>query len=242
MKEKILVEAKLIQTGLTPAQAKIYYALLKRKKATIKMLAEESGYHRTNIYDIIDELKEKGAVTYYKEGKSTYFLPSNPHHLIDIIEEKKAILMDTMPFLDQLFSEVGDTVSARIYRGEKGMKSAFMNLVKKDNITLYGLNIKGQLREQLPIFAKQFYRLLREKKIKYRGIYTQEYGLKEECHEIRYIEERFLTPVATHIYENTLLIQVWSPILYAIEIQSKQIADAYKNHFELIWKGANKKP
>jgi len=236
------IKEKLSQIGLSKGQAVIYLSLLKLGTATVKEAAEDSGFHRTNIYDVIDELKEKGLVTYYKEGKSTYYQAVNPSNLSSVLEEKKSILEEALPQLMNLFTYSSDKVSVQVYRGAQGMKSAFNNIVKKKNIMLYGLNIQGQLRTELPIYSKQYYRKLDEKNIHYQGIYTREYVVKFSKHKIRYIHPKYATPVATHIYEDTILIQIWQPEMIAIEIKSKQIADSYKDNFNIIWKEASKKP
>ena len=62
-----------------------------------------------------------------------------------------------------LFTYSAEKVSVQIYRGTQGMRSAFNNIVKKKDIMLYGLNVQGQLRTELPVYAKQFYRKLEEK-------------------------------------------------------------------------------
>ena len=59
---------------------------------------------------------------------------------------------------------------------------------------------------------------------------------------MRYISKKYDTPVATHIYDEVVLIQIWHPSMIAIEIKSKQIAKAYKDHFNIMWKTASKKP
>ncbi len=236
------LQEKLTQVGLTKAQALIYLSLLKLNKATVKEIAEECGFHRTNIYDIIDELKEKGLITYYKEGKSAYYKSVNPEHLSIIINEKKEILQQTLPDLQKIFTDIQEKVDVQIYKGNQGMKSAWNNVVKKENIDLYGLNVGGQLRAELPIFARQIFRQLKEKKINHKGIYTNFFGSEKGKHEIRYIHPKYATPVTTHIYENTVLIQVWNPEMVAIEIKSKRIADAYIDQFKMLWKDASKTP
>jgi len=236
------IEEKLTKIGLTSNQSKIYLSVLKLRKATIKEIAKDCGFHRTNIYDIIEELKEKGVITFAKEGKSTYYSAIDPKNLSVLIDEKKEILNNILPALEGLFNFSQDSINVQVYKGEQGMKIAFNNILKTKNKKYYGLNIKGQLREQLPIYAAQFYRIMKEKNISYKGIYTKEYTVKGYKTDIRYIDPKYDTPVATHIYDDVVLIQIWQPTMIAIEIKSQQIADAYKDHFDIMWKEANKKP
>lgn len=236
------IEEKLTGIGLTSNQSKIYLSVLKLKKATIKEIAKDCGFHRTNIYDIMEELKEKGIITFAKEGKSTNYSAIDPKNLSVLIDEKKEILNSILPNLEKLFMLQPESINVQIYKGEQGMKIAFNNILKTKSRIYYGLNIKGQLREQLPLYSQQFYRIMKERRIKYKAIYTKEYILKGYDTNIRYIHPKYATPVATHIYDDVVLIQIWQPTMMAIEVKSQQIADAYKDHFEIMWKEASKKP
>jgi len=236
------IEEKLTGIGLTSNQSKIYLSVLKLKKATIKEIAKDCGFHRTNIYDIMEELKEKGIITFAKEGKSTNYSAIDPKNLSVLIDEKKEILNSILPNLEKLFMFQPESINVQIYKGEQGMKIAFNNILKTKSRIYYGLNIKGQLREQLPLYSQQFYRIMKERRIKYKAIYTKEYILKGYDTNIRYIHPKYATPVATHIYDDVVLIQIWQPTMMAIEVKSQQIADAYKDHFEIMWKEASKKP
>jgi len=235
------IEEQLTRIGLTDNQSKIYLSLLKLKRATIKQVAKECGFHRTNIYDIMEELKEKGLVTFYKEGKSSYYSAVDPKNLSVMIDEQKEILNTMLPTLSGLFNFQHEDVNVQVYKGEQGMKIAFNNILKTKKKIYCGLNIKGQLREQLPIYATQFYRIMKEKEILYKGIYTKEYKVKGHKTEIRYIDPKYDTPVATHIYDDVVLIEIWQPTMIAIEIRSQQIADAYMDQFNMMWKSASKK-
>jgi hypothetical protein len=152
-----------------------------------------------------------------------------------------------MPLLSSLFATSADEVSVQVFSGEQGMRIAFNGILRHKNSTYFGMNVKGQLREVLPVYAKQFYRIMVENNISYRGIYTVPYGsipanASKPKMDLRYISQKYVSPVATMIYADKVLIQVWEPSMIAIEITSKQIADAYRDQFELLWKDASKVP
>jgi hypothetical protein len=118
------------------------------------------------------------------------------------------------------------------------MKSAFRDMVKEAK-PIYGFGIKGQLREKLPVFAEQWIRDLRNKKIEYYGIYTKRYPPSYYT-ELRYVSEELSGPVATFIYGDKININIWDPNLVAIIIRSDLVAQMYKKHFNLLWKIAKK--
>lgn len=61
--------------------------------------------------------------------------------------------------------EENDEIQVQVYKGEEGMKAVFRDMLRQGQ-TIYGLGIKGQLREKMPIFAKQIIRDLKNSGIK----------------------------------------------------------------------------
>ena len=78
-------------------------------------------------------------------------------------------------------------------KGEEGMKSSWRDMIRERK-PLYGFGIKGQLREKLPIFAEQFLRDLKAKKIKLYGVYTERGNLPS------YWLDYFLRSFKGHFY------------------------------------------
>lgn len=230
---------ELSNLGLTESEIIIYKAVLKLNNCTVKELSKECGFHRTNIYDILDQLKEKGLITSSKEGKTMRYFASDPQNLYELLREKKEILDQVFPELEKLYNIKSDEIQVEVYKGVEGMKSAWRDMIK-ENKPLYGFGIKGQLREKLPVFAEQWLRDVKKKKIQYYGIYTHRGINPSYFTEIKYVSEELSSPVATFIYGDKININIWDPSLIAIVIKSKLVASMYKKHFDLLWKIAKK--
>ena len=226
---------KLIELGFTEAEAQIYYAVLKLKTCTVKQISKESGFHRTNIYDILEQLKEKGIITYFQEGKVAKYSPSDPNTLYELLREKKELLDTIFPNLKSLYANSAEEVKVEIAKGTEGMKSAWRDMIREKK-SIYGFGVKGQLREKLPVFADQWLRDAKHNKIKYYGIYTKRGNNPSYYTEIRYVSEELSGPVAIFIYGNKVNINIWEPSLVAITIRSRLVATMYKKHFDLLWK------
>ena len=232
---------ELIKVGLSDAEARIYYAVLQRGTATVKEIARDSGFHRTNIYDVLDKLKEKGLITFYKSGKTTIYKAADPENLSAYLREKQLFLDSMMPDLKKLQSLTTKEIEVEVYKGAEGMKVSWRDMIKARK-TLYGWGVGGQLREHLPEFSQQFLRDLKRYNIKYYGIYVR--GQREPPHgfytEVRYVPAQMSSPVATFIYGDKVNINIWAPLLIAIVIKSKDVAEAYRKHFNLLWGLAKK--
>ncbi|MBI5390228.1 BlaI/MecI/CopY family transcriptional regulator [Candidatus Woesearchaeota archaeon] len=229
---------KLTTLGLTEAEARIYTSVLKLGMCTVKDITKECGFHRTNIYDVLEQLKEKGLVAYAKEGKTMQYTVSDPQNLYELLREKKEVLDSIFPEIERLHDLTSKEIQVEVYKGEEGMKSAFRDILRQRK-TLYAFGVKGQLREKLPLFAEQWLRDLKEKKIAYYGIYTERVPPKYYT-KIRYVAKELSGPVATFIYGDKININIWDPTLVSIIITSKLVAQMYKKHFELLWKVAKR--
>jgi sugar-specific transcriptional regulator TrmB len=230
---------ELIKLGLTKAEAKIYYSVLKLKICTVRDISKDCGFHRTNIYDILEQLKEKGLIATIKEGKIIKYGVSNPNNFYEILKEKKEALDSIYPELESLYSNNPEGIQVEVYKGEEGMKSSWRDMIR-ENKSIYGYGVRGQLREKLPIFAEQWIRDAKNKKILYYGIYTERNNPPSYITEMRYVSKELSSPVATFIYGDKININIWEPTLIAIVIKSKLVASMFKNHFNLLWKIAKK--
>jgi sugar-specific transcriptional regulator TrmB len=229
---------QLSKLGLTETESIIYYSVLRLGTCTVKQISKECGFHRTNIYDILEQLKEKGLITFFKEAKSVKYSASDPQNLYGFLREKKEFLDTIFPEIEKLRSNPFQEVQVEIYKGNEGMKSAFRDMLKEGK-SIYAFGVKGQLREKLSTFSEQWLRDLKNKKIKYYGIYTKKYPPSYYT-EIKYVSDELSGPVATFIYGDKININIWDPMLVAIVIKSKLVAQMYRKHFDLLWKIAKK--
>ena len=234
-----MIKSELARLGLSNAEAQIYESLLKLGSATVRNIAKDCGFHRTNIYDVLEKLKEKGLVTFFKEGKVVKYQATDPQNFYEFLQEKKEILDSIFPALLKLQTAAEDQIQVEVYKGEEGMKAVFRDMIRQGK-NIYGFGIKGQLRERMPVFGKQIIQQLKKHKIKYYAIFTERGNLPDVYTEIRYVNPKFSSPVATFIYGNKINIQIWDPTIVAIVLKSEQIAKMYKNHFDILWNAAEK--
>lgn len=228
---------ELKNLGFTAAEAVIYRVVLKLGVCTVKDISKDSGFHRTNIYDVLERLKERGLVSCYLEGKTTFYKVSNPENLYSFLEDKKKVLDSIFSEIKKLEKQSNDFVEVEVLKGEEGMKAAFRDMLRAKK-PLYGFGIKGQLREKLPHYAEQWLRDAKKQKLKYYGIYTEK-DVPSYYTEIRFVSKELSSPVATFIYGEKVNINIWEPSLVAITIKSKLVASMYKKHFDLLWKIAD---
>ncbi|MFZ5955826.1 MAG: TrmB family transcriptional regulator [Nanoarchaeota archaeon] len=224
----------LTNIGLSKAESIIYLSLLKLGNSSVKQISKDTGFHRTNIYDVLEQLKEKGLVAFSKQGKILYYKTTDPKNLYNFIEEKKAFLNELMPDLEKLNQMGLEKINVAIFKGKEGMKAVFNDMLREKGKIL-GMGITGQLREKLPAYAEHFLKTLKLTKREYFGLYDKKEHISPVFTEVRILPKNVSIPVATHIYANKILITIWEPDLIAILIECKEVADTYKSHFNLLW-------
>lgn len=77
----------LTTLGFTKSESQIYLAMLALGKTTVSEIAKRTGFHRTNIYDVLEQLKEKGFVTFFKEGKATFYKAADPEGFYTFVKQ-----------------------------------------------------------------------------------------------------------------------------------------------------------
>ncbi len=79
---------KLVKLGLTLREAKIYYALLRSTESTPTDLNRISDVHRTKIYEVLEQMKNKGLCTERKEGSRKYYRATHPREVLSVLSSR----------------------------------------------------------------------------------------------------------------------------------------------------------
>ncbi len=231
---------QLKEIGLSDSEAKTYLTLLKLGEATVAEISQSSGLHRTNIYDSLEKLKEKGLVSYLIKENKQFFRAADPENILTYLKEKESSISKLIPELKKVQSQIDEKVIVEVFKGKQGLKSALKDiLLKKEEVV--GYSIAGQLRKYLPEFAKYYFREQTKYKINHRFIYTE--GVvnpPSKFYKIKYLSREFGSTTVNLCYDNIMLNLIFDPEMVAIRVKSKQLSDNFKKHFELLWKTAKK--
>lgn len=229
---------KLKEIGLSDSEAKIYLALLKLGEATVSEISQSSGLHRTNIYDSLEKLKEKGLVSYLSRENRQFLRATDPENLITYLKEREESAKEIIPELKEMQSRISEKITVEILKGKEGMKAALKDILQKKEEVI-GYSIAGQLRKFLPTFAEYYFREQTRHKIRHRFIYATSIAKPPSpYYEIRYLPKEFIGATIELCYDDTILNLIWEPEMVAIRIRSKQLSEHYRKHFQLLWKQA----
>ncbi|MDD4983524.1 MAG: helix-turn-helix domain-containing protein [Candidatus ainarchaeum sp.] len=230
--------------GLSENESKVYIALLGLGLANAGEVTKKSEVNRTNVYDALERLIDKGLVTYIKKDKKKFFEPVNPTRLKDLLKEKEEDLDSILPELIDKFSSSKPKEFATIYKGKRAIKTAFEEILKeKKEIFAYGA--QTHFIRLFPVYQRIWNLKRAELGIKVNMIYNEKVRESVNSYNRKLIEMKFLPkkydfPSTVLIYGNKTMTFIWTEQPMAISITSEEVYKSNKNFFDILWKIAKK--
>ncbi|HJX50052.1 MAG TPA: helix-turn-helix domain-containing protein [Candidatus Nanoarchaeia archaeon] len=232
----------LEEAGLTHNESIVYRALLELGPSLAGQISRKSGLHRRTVYDVVEMLIKKGLIGYIKKNNQKYFEASSPERFTDILKEKENAISEFIPEMMSLYGKTKEKQETNFYKGRQGLKTVLEDQLEQgtDEILILGASPKAY--EILEFYFKWFDKKRKSQKIKTRIIFSEKnLKMKIPFSEIRYLPQKYSSPLAVNIYRDKVAIILWSednPI--AIVIKNKDVSEGYKKYFELTWKLAKK--
>src|SRR3989338_4220338 len=83
------LELELQRIGLNEREAKVYLAALELGPSPVQKIAQRADIPRATAYLVLDDLRQKGFVSTYDEGKKTFFVAESPERLLVFLKERE---------------------------------------------------------------------------------------------------------------------------------------------------------
>ncbi|OGY42953.1 MAG: hypothetical protein A3G57_03675, partial [Candidatus Andersenbacteria bacterium RIFCSPLOWO2_12_FULL_45_8] len=100
------LELELQKIGLDEREAKVYLAALELGPSPVQKIAQRAGIPRATSYLVLDDLRDKGFITTYDEGKKTYFVAESPERLTNLVDEREADIKRQKEVINKLVPEL----------------------------------------------------------------------------------------------------------------------------------------
>lgn len=230
----------LKRIGFLDAEIEVYSSLLKLGPSLVSKIHQQTGLHRTHIYDLLEKLREKGLVSIFIQSGKKHFQAAHPSKILDYIEENKESVKNVLPELENFMNISKEDTSVELFKGKEGLKTVLQDVLKtKKEYCVMG-SIK-QFEEVLEFALPSFLKKIEEKGIKEKILCDKkEKILKIKTGHYRFLDGNYLFPSSFWIYENKVAIFVWNSPYFAVLIESKEISRTYQNYFDFFWSIAKK--
>lgn len=243
MEEDSIIKT-LESAGLTKNEAIVYMDLVRTGKSSALEISKRTGLHRSNTYDFLESLLKKGVVDLSIENEKKFFYPINPKDLLDYHKQKGDELKNIIPKLEEIQNKPQEDRKVTLSEGINSVKSIIMNQLEcKEPIYVYGSS-----KEPLEVLGGGFLEEFHKQRIKRKILLKRIHSIgsikrAKELNSLEYTEARYLplssSKISINICGNKVSIFVWDMPVSAIVIESKAIAESYRNNFELLWSEAN---
>jgi sugar-specific transcriptional regulator TrmB len=234
----------LKRIGLTGNETKVYLALLKLGESLASSVSKETNINRSLIYRILEDLINKGFVSYVIKENRKYFSSANPHKLLDILKEKEEEIKKIIPTLINLKkSEERNIPKVEVYSGKEGMKSILEKALFEKEILVLGA--RRDFAEKLEFYHPNWHKRREKLKISLKALFQKEQDIlrnlgKINHTKVRYLSESIKSEVMFSIFGNNLAVELWSDFPMTILIRDDRISEGFKHYFNLLWKLAKK--
>jgi sugar-specific transcriptional regulator TrmB len=242
---------ELQDLGLSEKEARVYLASLELGQTTAEKLATAAKVNRSTTYVQIESLMKVGLMSTHEEGKKTVFAPESPELLKrlllkqkDQLQSKERDLANLLPTLLQQFQGAGERPLVRFFPGKEGIIAVREEvLCMRDKKLAVILSSESMMEIFKPSELDGYTDRRVALGISSRAIYTKrEYFDKALQDHDELTEHRFLpsTPLTIDIrvFDDKTALFSLEGNLFALVIESKQIASSMRNIFEFLWKGS----
>lgn len=248
------MEEELRLLGLNEIDIKIYLTLLKLGEASASEIAQKAEIPRASVYDILERLEKEGLVSYIVKDFKKYFNATNPKIIIETLEYKKKKIKDILPELEELKKKVPEkSPKTEVYTGIKGLQTILNMVLEEKELFVMGASRKSS--EVLPYFMEKWHIERAKRKIQVKIIYNDTEEVRKSMQEpkikkilgvgkgwdYRFLHVNYLSPIMTIAFGKRVALISWvKDVPSAILIESKDIAETYKQYILNLWTLAKK--
>ncbi len=237
--------------GLGENESKTYLALLQIGEGSILDISKHCDLKRPTVYSAVELLLTKGIVTQSLIGKRKRFHPKPPAELLNLLRQKEREFSAALPQLEAIANVPRVTKPiTRYYEGVHPVTSLYkriMSEIKEGSIMYTAASIQDML-SRFPTIVDTFDELVYKwkwsvKELVPKNKSTEEYishparpASQNQRHQFKYLPNALnLYDVDFMIVNDMVVIISLSYDIFAITIESKNIAASFESIFKTAW-------
>ncbi|MDR1052171.1 MAG: helix-turn-helix domain-containing protein [Deltaproteobacteria bacterium] len=240
----MITEKDLESLGLNKNLTTLYLAVIKSGVQSASQLAAVTGFTRSNVYALMQQLLAKNMVSIDFKGTKRRYKATDPIILNRLAEDRLRDVQQLMPELQALYGSGSANPRISYFEGEAAAPMVFEELVNiKDNHYCYFGSLDAQLAVEGAAAKRSVQRRL-QKGIRYRAIRTREADMAESSElagdpslrEVRYFP-KMIPPHCPdlYIYDQKLAILMAGGEGFALIIESQELSTLMRVIWDMIW-------
>jgi predicted transcriptional regulator len=240
--------SKLQELGLTDKEARVYVALLPRADTGTSNLIKATGLHGQFVYQVLERLEELGLAKHVIQNGRKKFSAGSPERILSLVDEKRLSAQAVVRKLQESFT-LKHEQSFEIFQGPNAFVAHEFALLEEmpDGGTIDVLGGGGDTYiSLLGEEANEYERRRIAKKVSIRYISTggNHNYLKIMAQTRQFFDYRVLPQgapgVNTDILMDKIVFHLFGEPVISFTFKNKEIADGYRQFFEVLWNLSNK--
>ena len=240
---------QLKDIGLSENEAKVYLAMLELGPASVMEISQKADVNRPTAYVQIESLKKLGLISTQTKGKKQLFIAESPDQLefvldkeSNVLKRKRDELKKILPDLASMYRSSGIQPQVRFFEDKEGLERMQADVLKSGAKEIWAIASADQIMAVFPSHMEDYSKKRIKKGIKSRLIYTSSKGeiLKKNDPSV-FRETKFISSEKMPlngdlaIYGNSVAISALKGKISGVIIDHPEIAESFRNFFELIW-------
>lgn len=237
----------LQQLGFGTKEIEVYLALLEFGTQPASIIAKKTGYPKSTVLFLFENLLKKGYLRRSNRGRVQYFY-ADPADLQKAkkrqLEQEQETLKKAIPLLQEFKTPFSAEPKLTFYEGIEGCKKAYSTILESETEVLeFGAH--GDLERKLGTdFMDKFIATRAKNKVFLKAICQRDVIHKKLCkldkkhqREIQFYPDGKGTLYSSiAIFENKVLVLNLYRDAFAILIENEEVAETLKTIFRLQWK------
>lgn len=237
----------LRRAGLDDKETEVYVAALSLKMARASQIANAAKQSRSHTYLMLRALAKKGLISEIDRAGVIHFVAEQPERLVTYLEDRRQelstvqeLVKGALPMLSSLIKPLASQPRVTTLHGIDGMKQVYRDVLTQDFCAFFNAEV------MFDVFGSNVVTLLFGKKAKLKGreLFVNNAGAKrylkeiplDEQYDIRLLPKEISFVSEFVIFGETVSLFAYDDDLTIIRIDNKNIADAFKAWFEVLWK------
>lgn len=242
----------LSASGLNETETKCYTALLECKDTTPAELAKIVNETRTNCYKILDKLVEYKLAERFDKNKKLHYRAANPSRLFELMREQRQAreqaenqLEAAAHTLMQTYFATQEQAGVRYFQGEKEIGQIFEEIAGASEdvvfvhtsagVDFYSFDVMHDLRMLAVKKGVRRHALTIDNKVAPADYSTTDPLVRLKRTWLK--KDDYTTPVEWGAFDDKLYIISYGKEALGLVIESRQIADSFKQLFKLLDRG-----
>lgn len=233
---------ELKSLGLSKTESKIYIFLLTNGISTPTQIAKGTSVMRTNTYNVLNSLKDKGLIKAQKKGKRDIYVANDPQAIIRSIETKKEAAERIVPDLEALYTIQKNKPVITFYEAFSEVQDIYLQTLHADEVLAIGST--KALSAVAEDFLQSYFKKLKERKIYFQDILTEDSEFVAQAskqtmgvlYDYRFLPNNIKDqPTDILIWNDKIALITLEEPIFGTVIQSLPLAKTFKILFRLLY-------